>query len=138
MTHERKQVDWQAIQLDCRRGIKSMRQVAREHGISHTAIQKRAKKEGWTRDLAERFKQQSAAATASATVTAPVARETVQVVRHPAEVAKGRPASNPNMRERQSIAEVSRVSDGMNAEVIVSSDGKVGRFHDGTIRWRVI
>lgn len=42
---------WPTIEADFRAGIKSIRQIAREHGLSETAIRKRAKAEDWTRDL---------------------------------------------------------------------------------------
>lgn len=44
--------DWNKIELDYRAGIKSLRQIAGEHGIkSETSIRKRAAKYGWQRDL---------------------------------------------------------------------------------------
>lgn len=48
---ERKSPDWEKIELDYRAGVKTLRQIAEEHGISHVAINKRAKKDGWSRDL---------------------------------------------------------------------------------------
>lgn len=42
---------WPTIEADYRAGVKSVRQIAREHGLSEAAIRKRAKGEGWTRDL---------------------------------------------------------------------------------------
>lgn len=42
---------WPTIEADFRAGIKSIRQIAREHGLSEAAIRKRARIEGWTRDL---------------------------------------------------------------------------------------
>lgn len=52
----RKPVDWEAIQNDYRAGIKSLRMMASEHGISHVSIKKRADKEGWSRDLVAKIK----------------------------------------------------------------------------------
>ncbi|MCU4436113.1 hypothetical protein KTH93_11600 [Acinetobacter bereziniae] len=44
--------DWNKIELDYRAGIKSLRQIASEHGIkSDNSIRKRAAKYGWQRDL---------------------------------------------------------------------------------------
>lgn len=43
--------DWEKVELDYRAGVKTLRQIAEEHGISHVAINKRAKKNGWSRDL---------------------------------------------------------------------------------------
>ena len=47
--------DWERIELDYRAGIKTLRQIAGEHGISEGAIRKRAKRDDWTRDLSERI-----------------------------------------------------------------------------------
>lgn len=47
----RNPVDWESIQNDYRAGIKSLRMMASEYGISHVSIKKRADKEGWSRDL---------------------------------------------------------------------------------------
>ena len=46
--------DWERIELDYRAGVKTLRQIADEHGISHGAINKRAKRDGWERKKATR------------------------------------------------------------------------------------
>lgn len=48
--------DWEKIEVDFRAGIKSLREMASEHGITHVAINKKAKLNGWTRDLSARIK----------------------------------------------------------------------------------
>ena len=48
--------DWEAIESAYRAGVLSLREIASQHGISDTAIRKRAKKEEWTRDLAAKVK----------------------------------------------------------------------------------
>ena len=50
--------DWERIELDYRAGVKSLREIASEHGITEGAIRKRAKKPGeeWERDLAGRIR----------------------------------------------------------------------------------
>lgn len=54
-----KQPDWDQIELDYRAGIKSLRQIAGEQGISEGAIRKRAKRDEWTRDLSERIQDKA-------------------------------------------------------------------------------
>lgn len=49
-----KEVDWEAIQVAYRANVLSLREIGREHGVSDTAIRKRAKADGWVRDLAEK------------------------------------------------------------------------------------
>jgi hypothetical protein len=51
MTDEKVTTDWERIELDYRAGLLSVREIAEARGCSHTAINKRAKKEGWERDL---------------------------------------------------------------------------------------
>lgn len=52
----RKQVDWERIELDFRAGVMSLREMANNNGITHGAINKRAKRDGWERDLKESIK----------------------------------------------------------------------------------
>lgn len=51
---ERKSVDWEVVEREFRAGQLSIREIARQHGATDTAIRKRAKAKGWARDLAER------------------------------------------------------------------------------------
>lgn len=48
---DRKTIDWEAIERDYRAGLKTLRQIADEHSITHAAVNKRAKIQGWSRDL---------------------------------------------------------------------------------------
>lgn len=51
-----KQPDWEAIERAYRAGVLSVREIASAHEVSHTAINKRAKREGWDRDLKAKIK----------------------------------------------------------------------------------
>lgn len=54
---DEKNVDWEAIEFDYRAGVLSLREIAALHpGTNHVAITRRAKKEGWTRNLAAKIK----------------------------------------------------------------------------------
>lgn len=48
---ERKPTDWEAIEREYRAGQLSVREIARQHGVTDTAIRKKAKEFGWSRDL---------------------------------------------------------------------------------------
>jgi hypothetical protein len=48
-TPKRKTTDWAAVEADFRAGIIAIREVGRRHGVSHTAVNKRAAAEGWVR-----------------------------------------------------------------------------------------
>lgn len=51
-----KKTDWEAIEAAFRAGQLSVREIAKQHGITDTAIRKRAKADGWTRALADRVR----------------------------------------------------------------------------------
>lgn len=53
--------DWEAIARAYRAGVKSIRQIAGENGVSDTAIRKKATEQGWQRDLTERVNEQARA-----------------------------------------------------------------------------
>lgn len=51
----RRKIDWEAIELDYRTGIKTLRQMGQEYAVSEGAIRKRAKRDGWERDLSSKI-----------------------------------------------------------------------------------
>lgn len=67
--------DWEKIELDYRAGIKTLRQIGTENGISHVAINKRAKRDGWTRDLSEKIQAKADELVTKALVTSQVTKE---------------------------------------------------------------
>lgn len=71
--------DWEAIEREYRAGQLSVSEIGRQHGVSHTAINKRAKKEGWTRDLSKKVRQEVSARLVSPEVSAASAREAVEL-----------------------------------------------------------
>lgn len=58
-TPERSSPDWALIEKDYRVGLKSLRTIAEEHGITEGAIRKRAKRDQWTRNLEERIQERA-------------------------------------------------------------------------------
>lgn len=61
-----KKIDWEAIEREYRAGQLSLREIGRIHGVTDTAIRKKAKLEGWARDLTDQVR---------ATVRAKLVRE---------------------------------------------------------------
>ena len=53
----KRRYDWDTIRNEYRTGTYSDSELARRHGCSRTAIQKRVKKEGWKRDLSKAVRQ---------------------------------------------------------------------------------
>ena len=58
-TSELMPVNWSAIEPHYRAGIRSIKSLAAEFGVSRPAIDKHARKSGWTRDLAPAIRQKS-------------------------------------------------------------------------------
>lgn len=71
----RAEVDWERIELDYRAAIKTLRQIAEEQGITHGAINKRAKRDGWERDLTEKIKAKADALVSKAAVSTQVSKQ---------------------------------------------------------------
>lgn len=53
--------DWEAIEAGYRAGVLSLRELGALHGVSHTAIGKKARTEGWERDLRAKIAAQAEA-----------------------------------------------------------------------------
>lgn len=67
--------DWERVEADYRAGLLSVREIAAAQGITHAAIQKRAKRDGWTRDLSAKIKAKADALVATSEVATQVATE---------------------------------------------------------------
>lgn len=78
MAQEQKKTapDWERIEADFRAGLLSVREIAFANGVSHTAIQKRAKAQGWDRDLGGKIKSKADALVAKREVASQVATAT--------------------------------------------------------------
>lgn len=95
--------DWELIEFHYRAGVLTVRQIAKEFGISHTAIQKRATKLMWERDLSEKIRQTTQNKVATQVVAKSVAMETklseAQVVKGYSEIA-----ASVDLEHREAIA----------------------------------
>lgn len=67
--------DWEKIEADYRAGIKTLRQIAGEHGVTHGAINKRAKRDGWSRDLTAKIVAKANELVSKSAVSTPVSTE---------------------------------------------------------------
>ncbi|MCL8556821.1 hypothetical protein NAB29_16835 [Proteus mirabilis] len=70
-----KRPDWEAIESAYRAGVMSIREIASQYKITHQAISKRAKKEGWERDLKAKVKARAENLVAKREVASLVATE---------------------------------------------------------------
>ena len=75
---QRSPVDWEAVEREYRAGQLSVREIGRMFDVSHTAIEKKAKANGWTRDLAKKVRAEVANRLVAKEVTNGNAREAVE------------------------------------------------------------
>lgn len=59
MTDPKPLTDWERVELEYRAGVLSLREIGSIHGVTEGAIRKRAKRDGWTRDLSAKIKQRA-------------------------------------------------------------------------------
>ena len=113
--------DWERIELDYRAGVMSLREIAAQHpDTHHVAIARKAKSEGWTRDLSERIKAKAEDLVTRAAVTADVTANRAvtekQVVEANAQdQASVRLSQRKDIQRKRSI--VARLMDELEAQV---------------------
>lgn len=71
----RKAVDWESVEREYRAGIRSLKDIGVEFGVSDAGILKRAKREEWQRDLTERIRAKAEAKVSAALVSEKVSAE---------------------------------------------------------------
>lgn len=74
---EKRPIDWEAIERDYRAGLMTLRQIADEHGVTHGAINKRAKRDLWERDLAAKVQARADALVSKQLVSKEVSKESL-------------------------------------------------------------
>lgn len=117
---KRSNVDWEAIHRDYRAGLLSLREIAAEHHVSHTAIRKHAARHGWQRDLRARIRAQAESLVSRAEVSSEVSTESrvddetivesnaqavVQIrLRHRHDIARARALANSLLHDLEAIS----------------------------------
>lgn len=76
-----KQPDWERIEQLFRAGLLSVREIAAACGVSHTAINKRSKADGWDRDLNAKIKAKADSLVSKREVSTKVSTETLATER---------------------------------------------------------
>ncbi|CAG9414328.1 TPA: hypothetical protein ACS7XC_003338 [Providencia alcalifaciens] len=107
-----KRPDWEAIESAYRAGVMSIREIASQYEITHQAISKRAKKEGWERDLKAKVKARAENLVAKREVATLVAAEKAiserQLIEANAEVI-----ANVRMEHRGDIRRARELTNGL-------------------------
>jgi len=65
----KRSIDWEAIEAQYRAGIRSLKDIGGEFGVSDAGIIKRAKRDGWVRDLKAKIKAKADAKVSAALVS---------------------------------------------------------------------
>jgi hypothetical protein len=68
-------IDWEAVELHYRAGIRSLKDMGAEYGVSDAGILKRAKRDGWTRNLKAKIQAKAEAKVSAAAVSAQVSEQ---------------------------------------------------------------
>ena len=132
-------VDWEKVELEYRAGIKTLRQIAEEHGISHVAVNKRAKRDGWVRDLSAKISSKAEEMVTKSMVTKEVTaaqkvteRETVEsnaqavanvIISHRSDIRRNRGLANKLLAELEAIVDDPDVFEQL-GEMMASPDEK--------------
>lgn len=69
MAAARKDVDWESVERQYRAGILTLRQIAEQHSVSHTAVSKKAREQGWEQDLTAKIAEKAKAMLSKAEVS---------------------------------------------------------------------
>jgi len=113
--------DWERIEADYRAGVLSVREIAASQGISHTAIQKKAKTEGWERDLGAKIQAKADRLVAKREVAKQVAAERVETDRGIVE-ANAEVIAQVRLNHRGDIARARKLCMSLLAEIEVETE----------------
>jgi len=114
--------DWERIEADYRAGLLSVREIAAAQGISHTAIQKKAKAEGWERDLGKRIQAKAEALVAKREVASQVATETKAATDAVIVEANAQVIANIRLAHRKDISRARGIAMNLLGELEVETD----------------
>lgn len=118
---EKSAPDWERIEAEYRAGVLSVREIASSQGISHTAIQKRAKAESWERDLGAKIRAKADRLVAKREVATQVATETAVSERLIVE-ANAEVIAQVRLTHRADIARARKLCMSLLAEIEVETD----------------
>lgn len=118
---EKSAPDWERIEADYRAGLLSVREIAASQGISHTAIQKRAKVDAWERDLGAKIRAKADRLVAKREVAKQVAAERVETDRSIVE-ANAEVIAQVRLNHRGDIARARKLCMSLLAEIEVETD----------------
>ena len=122
---EKRVIDWESIEREYRAGIRSLKDIGAEVGVSDAGIIKRAKKEEWARDLTDRIRARAEAKVSAATVSEEVSAQTKATEREIVEAVASFQATAQLMQRK----DVSR-SRGIVQKLFAELEGQIDGLED--------
>lgn len=126
---DKKVTDWERIEADYRAGLLSVREIGESQGVSHTAIQKRAKANGWERDLSAKIKARADALVAKRQVATSVATEAKVATDNQIVLANAEVIANVRLNHRKDIGRARTLAMALLAE-LESQTSNLELIHD--------
>lgn len=131
-------IDWERVELDYRAGVSTLREIGANCGVSPAMIIKRAKKDGWDRDLEAKIKAKAEAAVNAAAVNAEVNKaNSVYRAASERETIEANAAAivSVRLRHRSSVKRASEQSDKLLSYLESTDiDGENAREFAGTLK----
>ena len=118
---EKSAPDWERIEADYRAGLLSVREIAASQGITHGAINKRAKRDGWTRDLSAKIKAKADALVSKREVSKAVSTEKAETEKAIVE-ANAEVIAQVRLTHRADIARSRKLAMSLLAELEVQTE----------------
>lgn len=118
---EKKVIDWERIERDYRAGLLSVREIAAARGITHGAINKRAKRDGWDRDLHARIQAKADALVSKREVSTTVSAEQADTDRLIVE-ANATVVADVRMAHRKDISRSRKLANSLLGELEAMTD----------------
>ena len=116
MTEKKKPIDWERIEYDYRAGILSVREISEARGVSHTAVNKKAKQLGWERDLKAKIKAKADALVSKAEVSKEVSSRRVATEKETVD-SNAKLLADVRMSHRKDISRFRNLASKMLAEL---------------------
>ena len=123
MTEEKKSIDWERIEYDYRAGILSVREISEARGVSHTAVNKKAKQLGWERDLKAKIKAKADALVSKAEVSKEVSSRRVATEKETVD-SNAKLLADVRMGHRKDISRFRNLANKMLGELEGVTDGQ--------------
>lgn len=120
---EKTSPDWERIEQQFRAGVLSVREIAAAGGVSHTAINKRAKANGWDRNLKAKIQAKADALVSKAEVSTEVSKETLATERGIVE-ANAQVIANVRISHRTDIGRYRKLANSLLEELEGMTDNR--------------